>query len=176
MLCCECVRQCVHARAHASLQRGDKVCWESSGGVGGGGGGEVGRRRAPACKPQTGWLRRGCTQAQSCLCQGNYPDAHPPLVEPPVGRVANALAPPFIAGGKLSSRECGSRSCLKYMKLPYTSSLVCRSASEELFAYVLARQGDFNRDSFTRTPHSAAALQVQVQSQPLRRCSSDPPR
>ncbi|KAF6717563.1 hypothetical protein FQA47_020228 [Oryzias melastigma] len=31
--------------------------------------GRWGGRRAPACKPQTGWLRRGCTQAQSCLCQ-----------------------------------------------------------------------------------------------------------
>ncbi|KAI9526859.1 hypothetical protein NQZ68_035132 [Dissostichus eleginoides] len=46
-----------------------------------GGRGEAGWRRASACKPQTGWLRRGCTQAQSCLCQGNYPDAHPALVE-----------------------------------------------------------------------------------------------
>ncbi|CAJ1083886.1 hypothetical protein NQZ68_035132 [Xyrichtys novacula] len=66
---------------------------------------EVGRRRrASACKPQTGWLRRGCTQAQSCLCQGNYPDAHPPLEELPVGRAANTLAPPFITLGKVVSK------------------------------------------------------------------------
>lgn len=60
----------------------------------------MGRRRATACKPQTGWLRRGCTQAQSCLCQCNYPDVHPLLVEILAGRVADTPAPPFIAGGK----------------------------------------------------------------------------
>lgn len=26
---------------------------------------------------QTGWLRRGCTSAQRCLCQGNDPDDAP---------------------------------------------------------------------------------------------------
>lgn len=87
---------CVAVRA----RRGDRVHWESSSGVGIDGG-EVGRRRATACKPQTGWLRRGCTQSQSCLCQGNYPDVHPPLVELLAERVANTLAPPFIGRGKL---------------------------------------------------------------------------
>lgn len=126
-----CVRVLVQAKT------GDKVHWERSSGVGIDGG-EVGRRRATACKPQTGWLRRGCTQAQSCLCQGNYLDAQPQLVELPACRVANTLAPPFINGRKLLVWDPGDASCFycmdEYFRVIWVKSFICISFRAFMFS------------------------------------------